>query len=117
MKSKIYQPSKSMFFKKCACSRADYWNGVAPGQTYQLWLTDAHGSISCRTFDVTSDGQTVVMIKAPAPIPLYDQVMVTVEPSGGATTPTGTIVLSGPLRAAQPVIVALFFAAFGGPAL
>jgi len=75
---------------------------AAPGMTYQVWLAKPGLQVPLITFDVSDDGPTVVQIKAPAPISQFDQAMVTLEPAGGATQPSATIMLSGPLAAALP---------------
>jgi anti-sigma factor RsiW len=74
----------------------------APGMTYQVWLAKPGLQVPLTTFDVSDDGPTVLQINAPAPISHFDQAMVTLEPAGGATQPSATIMLSGPLTAALP---------------
>lgn len=75
---------------------------VEPGKIYQLWLAKTGVQVPSVTFDVTDDGLTVVQVAAPAPINQYDQVMVTIEQSSGATLPSDKVVLSGSLSTALP---------------
>ena len=75
---------------------------VAPGKIYQFWLAKPGIQIPSATFDVTDHGLTVIQINAPAPVNQFDQVMITIEDTGGATLPSETIVLSGALSAALP---------------
>ena len=55
------------------------------GKTYQAWVVEGQTPVSAGTF-VTTDGQAVVPI--PQSVPEGAVVAVTVEESGGATSPT-----------------------------
>jgi anti-sigma factor RsiW len=65
------------------------------GKTYQAWIVDDQTPVSAGTFESTSD-QAVVPI--PQVVPAGAVVAVTVEESGGATSPT-----LPPLAASDPV--------------
>jgi anti-sigma-K factor RskA len=73
-----------------------------PGKVYQFWLAKPGVQVPSAKFDVTDEGMAVVQIMAPTPVNQYDQVMVTVEQAGGATSPSDQIVLSGSLLTALP---------------
>jgi len=72
------------------------------GKTYQFWLAKPGVQVPSEKFDVTDGGLAVVQIMAPTPINQYDQVMVTIEQSEGATLPSDQVVLSGSLITALP---------------
>jgi anti-sigma-K factor RskA len=76
---------------------------VAQGKTYQFWLVNKDGQVPSVTFDGKPDGMAVLKIEAPSPVNHYDQVMVTVEQSGGAQHPSAWIVLRGWVSAARAV--------------
>jgi len=78
---------------------------AAPGTTYQFWLAKPGVQIPSATFDVSEDGLAVLQITAPAPVNQFDQAMVTIEQTGGATHPSDKIVLSGTLTTALPASV------------
>jgi len=65
---------------------------AAPGTIYQFWLAKPGLQVPSETFDVADDGLAVVQINAPAPVNQFDQVMITIEQSGGATLPSDKIV-------------------------
>jgi anti-sigma-K factor RskA len=67
------------------------------GKTYQLWLVRRSAQVPSATFDVDQEGVALLTIEAPLPVNEYDQVMVTVEQSGGSQVPSHQVVLSGPL--------------------
>lgn len=72
-------------------------SGLSPpasGRTYQFWLADQTRQVAAGTFAVDSRGIAHVMFDAPAPVNTYAEAMVTVEPTGGSTLPTGEIVLA-----------------------
>jgi len=73
-----------------------------PGMTYQFWLAKPGVQIPSATFDVSDDGLAIIQINAPAPVDQFDQVMVTIEQTGGATQPSDTIMLRGALSTALP---------------
>jgi anti-sigma-K factor RskA len=55
------------------------------GKTYELWYIDASGATPAGTFDANGTSQSVVLTGA---MKAGDSVGVTVEPSGGSTSPT-----------------------------
>lgn len=71
----------------------------APGHTYQFWLADQAHQVGAGTFVVDAQGIAHVMFDAPAPVNTYAEAMVTVEPTGGSTLPSGKIVLATKLGA------------------
>ncbi|HNP87464.1 MAG TPA: anti-sigma factor [Kouleothrix sp.] len=73
---------------------------AAVGTTYQFWLARPGIQVPATTFVVDSDGNATLTIDAPAPVNTYDQIMVTLEPSGGSQHPSSHIVLSGSLTLA-----------------
>lgn len=73
---------------------------AAPGTTYQFWLARPGAQVPANTFDVDQQGGAVLAIEAPAPVNEYTEVMVTIEPSGGAAQPSGTVVLNGAIARA-----------------
>lgn len=79
---------------------------VESGKVYQFWLAKPGVQVPASTFDVDQAGSAKIAIDAPAPINEYDQVMVTIERSGGGTQPSDQVVLSGEV-AARPSGVAL----------
>jgi anti-sigma-K factor RskA len=62
------------------------------GATYQIWVANDDGLVSLGVFAARSDGTTEVLALAPAQIETYTDMMVTVEPHGGAATPSSAIV-------------------------
>ncbi|MDZ4721121.1 MAG: anti-sigma factor [Roseiflexaceae bacterium] len=62
------------------------------GHTYQLWVANGAGQVSLGIFTARSDGTTELIALAPAPVDAYTDFMVTVEPHGGAITPSSVIV-------------------------
>jgi hypothetical protein len=72
-----------------------------PGMTYQFWLAGSGGQEPAGTFDVDQNGVGLLMIDAPLPVNEYDEVMVTVERSGGSQLPSARVVLSASLHIAS----------------
>lgn len=65
---------------------------------YQFWLARSGQSpIPSDTFDVDANGHARLVIHASSQVNDYQQVMVTIEPTGGSTQPGGTTVLEGNL--------------------
>jgi anti-sigma-K factor RskA len=79
---------------------------VESGKVYQFWLAKPGVQVPASTFEVDQAGTAKIAIDAPAPINEYDQVMVTIERSGGSTQPSDQVVLSGEV-AGQPAGIAL----------
>jgi anti-sigma-K factor RskA len=75
---------------------------AAPGTTYQLWLAKPGVQVPSEIFDVSDDGLAILQVNAPAPVNQFDQVMITIEPAGGASSPSDKIVMSGALSSASP---------------
>ena len=73
---------------------------VEAGRIYQFWLARPGVQVPANTFDVDANGTATLSIDAPAPVNEYDQVMVTVEASGGSQQPSQQVVLSGSLASA-----------------
>lgn len=70
---------------------------LAPGQVYQFWLADGSTQVAGDTFVVDGGGIGHIIVQAPREVNAFSQVMVTVEPEGGSTTPSEQVVLEGNL--------------------
>jgi anti-sigma-K factor RskA len=75
---------------------------AAPGTTYQFWLAKPGVQVPSKTFDVSDDGLVILQIDAPVPVNQFDQVMITIEPAGGASSPSDKTVMTGALNTALP---------------
>jgi anti-sigma-K factor RskA len=66
---------------------------------YQVWLMRAGDarSTSGGVFNVDESGYRGLRIESPESLLSYSSVLVTIEPAGGSTKPTGESVLNGPL--------------------
>jgi hypothetical protein len=64
---------------------------------YQLWLVRNGSLTSGAVFPVDESGYRGMRIEAPETLLLYSSVLVTIEPAGGSTAPTGDTVLDGSL--------------------
>lgn len=67
------------------------------GMVYQIWFESSQARIPATTFMVDSHGDAEVLLDAPAALTGYQQVMVTLEPSGGSQEPSSAVVLLGSL--------------------
>lgn len=67
---------------------------LPPGTIYQFWFANSEGQIPSVMFTVDHGGQAQAEFDAPNAVNSYDEVMVTVEPVGGSTTPSKQIVLA-----------------------
>lgn len=67
------------------------------GKTYQLWLIRDSKRTSGGTFAVDSNGNGLLLVKAPDKITSYQAVGITTEPLGGSPGPTGNRVMGGNL--------------------
>jgi anti-sigma-K factor RskA len=70
---------------------------LAPGQVYQFWLADGDTQVGAGTFIVDQSGIARLVIRAPREVNAFSQVMLTIEPAGGSTAPSDTVVLTGSL--------------------
>jgi anti-sigma-K factor RskA len=71
------------------------------GSSYQLWLVVNGKPWSAKIFDSGPDGHAMVEgLELPATTAGVTDVVVTVEPRGGSSAPTGTVVMSGSMAAA-----------------
>ena len=66
-------------------------------QEYQVWLERDSTETSAATFAVDESGYRGMRLMAPESLLNYSSVLVTIEPKGGSSHPTGTEVLHGPL--------------------
>jgi anti-sigma-K factor RskA len=68
-----------------------------PDHSYQVWLqTDpAKPPVSAGVFNITSRGDSEVMIRPPYEIETIKKVMISLEPAGGVPKAQGPIVLAG----------------------
>lgn len=72
---------------------------LAPGTTYQFWFANAEDQIPSQTFLADANGRAQAVFDAPSAVNSYAEVMVTIEPAGGSTTPSKQIVLAAKLAA------------------
>jgi anti-sigma-K factor RskA len=70
---------------------------LAPGQVYQFWLADGSTQVAGATFVADSSGIGHIVVQAPREVNAFRQVMVTVEPEGGSSSPSENVVLAGSL--------------------
>jgi anti-sigma-K factor RskA len=70
---------------------------LPPQQVYQVWLQQKSARYSCGLFTVDDKGRATVRLQAPEPIRTYEEVDVTVEPSGGSRWPTSSRIIGGAL--------------------
>jgi anti-sigma-K factor RskA len=67
------------------------------GQVYQVWFLGGGQALASALFTVDMQGQGSSMLRLPAPLATFDSIAVTVEPRDGSPSPTGPIVLAGPI--------------------
>lgn len=67
------------------------------GKSYQVWFLSGGRAVPGALFTVDVQGQGSSMLRLPAPLSTFDSIAVTVEPRDGSSSPTGTIVLAGPV--------------------
>ncbi|GAB4427531.1 MAG: anti-sigma factor [Chloroflexi bacterium OHK40] len=70
---------------------------LQPGQVYQFWLADGQTQVAGGTFVVDATGIGHIVVQAPREVNAFSEVMVTIEPAGGSTTPSAEVVLEGSL--------------------
>jgi anti-sigma-K factor RskA len=70
---------------------------LAPGKTYQLWLTRGDERVNAGTFQVDDQGNAALLFHSPAPIDEFTWARVTDEPQYGSDQPTGNVVVHGEL--------------------
>ncbi|MFV9503935.1 MAG: anti-sigma factor domain-containing protein [Oscillochloridaceae bacterium umkhey_bin13] len=70
---------------------------LAPGQVYQFWLADGAHQTAAGTFVVDESGLARLLVEAPREVNAFLEVMVTIEPDGGSSTPSDEVVLAGSL--------------------
>jgi anti-sigma-K factor RskA len=68
---------------------------LPPGKTYELWLITPTTKIAAGTFHPGPDGSAEVHQKYTLPRDSLRGVAVTVEPEGGVSSPTGSIIILG----------------------
>jgi anti-sigma-K factor RskA len=86
----------SLFVSPGAPSVALYVKGLPaldPQQTYQLSLRSVTAVQRIGTFNVDQNGRAWVLIRPNEALQPFDEALISVEPSGGSPTPTGTVVL------------------------
>lgn len=70
---------------------------LAPGQVYQFWFADETGQVAGKTFVVDPTGIGYIVVEAPREVNAFREVMITVEPSGGSSSPSQNVILEGAL--------------------
>lgn len=70
---------------------------LPPGKVYQLWFLTPERPLPSDTFRPDSHGRGVVQTKLPSGAITLAGAAVSLEPEGGSTQPTGSIVLMGKL--------------------
>jgi anti-sigma-K factor RskA len=70
---------------------------LAAGQEYQVWLQRDGQQTSGGVFTTDESGYRGLRLEAPLSLFEYSRLGITIEPTGGSTQPTGTLVLGGPL--------------------
>lgn len=70
---------------------------LRPGQVYQFWLADGSTQVAGGTFVADNSGIGYIVVQAPREVNAFRQVMVTVEPTGGSSSPSEQVVLAGSL--------------------
>lgn len=70
---------------------------LGPDKTYQAWLVGDGQRVSAGTFAVNRDGYGVLVIDSGRPVSDYQQLGITVEPSGGSPAPTTPRIMGGEL--------------------
>lgn len=81
------------------CFVAQELPDVATNQVLQVWVVAGGRQTSIGTFD-SRNSNAWVLFRTDQPLASYDQIFVTVEPSGGSQQPSGPRVLSGSLAMA-----------------
>jgi len=92
------QPAAQMFWNRASHD----WTMVAaglpaprPGRTYQLWLITDDAQISAGTFEPDAQGKTVLRANYALDRNALRAIAISEEPDGGATAPSGPIVIAG----------------------
>lgn len=70
---------------------------LAPGRVYQFWFADENGQVAGKTFVADPTGIGYIVVEAPREVNAFREVMVTVEPSGGSSSPSQNVILEGAL--------------------
>jgi len=67
------------------------------GKVYQVWFLTGAQAIPSALFTVDVQGQGSSMLRLPAPLSTFDSIAVSIEPRDGSSSPTGPIVVAGPV--------------------
>jgi len=70
---------------------------LAPGKTYQLWLTRGEERVSGGTFQVDAQGNSALLFHLTEPIDEYTWARITEEPGSGSDEPSSTVLVRGEL--------------------
>lgn len=81
---------------EAACLMAEDLPALETTQTYQVWLKNSTGWVNAGQFE-PRNGKSWFLLELDQSLVHYGSVLVTVEPSGGNTSPQGPVVLSGEL--------------------
>lgn len=68
---------------------------LSPGLVYQFWLANDGNQVAAGTLHADADGLARLQVTAPREVNAFNQVMLTIEPEGGSTTPSEEVVLEG----------------------
>ena len=95
------EPLARMFWDR----RGDRWTLFVyslrqprPGKTFQVWLGTDSGRVPLGTFQPSPDGTATFTAIHPLAIAALNTVSISEEDPGGASAPTGVVVLAGALR-------------------
>jgi len=92
------QPAAQMFWNRASHDWTMVAAGLsapAPGRTYQLWLITDDAQISAGTFEPDAQGKTVLRANYALDRNALRAIAISEEPDGGATAPSGPIVIAG----------------------
>ena len=76
----------------------DQMPALEDNQDFQLWLIKDGERTSGGVFHTYSNGYGVLWIHAEQPLISYDEIGLTIEPSGGSATPTGDKIMGGAIH-------------------
>ncbi len=72
---------------------------LPPERDYQLWFLREGKPVGSAIFDVQSNGEGQILVRAPRQLGQIDLAAITPEPAGGSPGPTGPIIIAGEIKA------------------